>query len=79
MRTAESLLDDVLSLPRNERAKLALALSSSLEPNDAVDTDVQAEWLDLALRRLDELNSGVVQAVSLKDAIDELTSGHPST
>jgi putative addiction module component (TIGR02574 family) len=59
MKTSE-LIEEVASLPVEERARvLEFLLESFNAPND----DVDAAWVDVAHRRLDELRSGQVEAV----------------
>lgn len=60
MKTDE-LIDEVISLPVEERAKLVDRLLQSL--NSLGESDVTAAWVELAQRRLRELQSGAVQAV----------------
>lgn len=59
MKTSE-LIEEAVSLPLEERAKLVDSLLQSLNP---ADDEASAAWLDQARRRLDELRSGAVQAV----------------
>ncbi|MEI7841674.1 MAG: addiction module protein [Gallionellaceae bacterium] len=58
---ASVLLDEAVSLPVEERAHLVDCLLQSLNPLDA--THVEA-WAAVARRRLDELRSGKVMAIS---------------
>jgi putative addiction module component (TIGR02574 family) len=59
MKTGE-LLDEVVSLPVEERARLVDTLLRSLNaPESAID----AAWVDVARRRLGELRGGPVEAV----------------
>jgi putative addiction module component (TIGR02574 family) len=57
MASSSSQLEaKVLKLPREERARLAERLISSLD--EEVDADAEAAWIREGERRLDELNSG---------------------
>ncbi len=59
MKTAE-LIDEVVSLPVEERARVVDTLLRSLNaPESAID----AAWMEVAQRRLDELRAGRVEAV----------------
>lgn len=59
MKTAE-LIDEVASLPVEERARVVDTLLRSLNaPESAIDS----AWMDVAQRRLDELRAGRVEAV----------------
>ena len=57
---ASELLDEVVSLPVEERAHLVDCLLQSLNPPDASHADA---WAAVARRRLDELMSGKVVTV----------------
>jgi putative addiction module component (TIGR02574 family) len=58
MRRAETLLQEVLSLPDNERAEIAGALLESLEP--APEADVETEWRQEVAARVAALEAGGV-------------------
>jgi putative addiction module component (TIGR02574 family) len=60
MKTAD-LMTEAVSLPLEERARLVDSLLLTLNP---VDDSVTAAWLAVAQRRLDELDSGRVEAVA---------------
>jgi hypothetical protein len=57
MRTRE-LIEEALSLPVEERALIADSLLRSL---NMPDTSIDAKWLEVARRRLQELRSGKVK------------------
>lgn len=59
MNTAE-LMNEAASLPLEERARLVDSLLLTLNP---VDDSAAAAWLATARRRLDDLDSGRVEAV----------------
>jgi len=59
MKTSD-LIDEAVSLPLEERARVVDTLLQSLNPADEKDS---AAWLDLARRRLAELRSGAVAPV----------------
>jgi putative addiction module component (TIGR02574 family) len=59
MNTQE-LIEEATSLPVEERAKVVDQLLLSLNSTDASNASA---WIDLAQRRLEELQSGTVQAV----------------
>lgn len=59
MKTGD-LVDEVVSLPVEERARLVDTLLRSLNaPESAID----AAWVEVARRRLDELRGGRLKAV----------------
>ncbi|MDP2056241.1 MAG: addiction module protein, partial [Thiobacillus sp.] len=54
------MIDEVVSLPVEERARVVDTLLRSLNaPESAID----AAWMEVAQRRLDELRAGRVEAV----------------
>ena len=64
---AEKLLEDAMRLPPESRAALAGSLLSSLEPSDD-EEDVATAWRMEVASRLEELDSGQVEAVSWEEA-----------
>lgn len=54
------LLNEALSLPADERARLVDSLLQSLNPVDEANTTT---WLAVAKQRLDDLDSGCVKAI----------------
>ena len=59
---ADFILNEALSMSPAERAKLAHCLISSLDQPQ--DKNVDTEWIELAQKRLAELENGSVQPVS---------------
>ena len=69
---ATELLRKALTLPVAERAELAGSLIESLDDSD--DESVKAAWDDEIARRMEDLDSGRVQPVSLEEARRRLSS-----
>lgn len=69
---ASELLRRALDLPVAERAELAGSLIESLD--EAKEEAVQSAWDAEIIRRMEELNSGKVQRVSLEEARRRLSS-----
>ena len=67
------LLEESLALPKNERAGLADALLSSLEP--PADVDVEQAWKEEVKRRVQALDKGQAQVIPWDQVRDELWSG----
>jgi putative addiction module component (TIGR02574 family) len=63
---AAELLKKALSLPVSERADLAGSLIESLD--DTQDEAVAAAWDEEVVRRMADIDSGTVKAVSLEEA-----------
>jgi putative addiction module component (TIGR02574 family) len=59
------LAAEVLSLPPEDRARMLELLIASFEPK----SKAQKAWMDLALRRREEVRSGKVQMVPGEDAL----------
>ncbi len=58
---ADFILNEALSMSPSERARLAHCLISSLDQPQ--DKSVDAEWIELAQKRLAEIENGRVQPV----------------
>lgn len=56
----EELIDEAVSLPVEERARLAECVLQTL---NAPDAGIDAAWVAEARRRLEELRSGAVEAI----------------
>lgn len=69
---ATELLRKALTLPVAERAELAGSLIESLDESN--DESVKAAWEDEIARRMQDLDSGKVQPVSLEQARRRLFS-----
>jgi putative addiction module component (TIGR02574 family) len=66
----EQLTDLMLALPSDARALLADRLVESLDP--ITDESVRDAWASEALRRLDEIRSGAVEAIPGDVAMAEI-------
>jgi putative addiction module component (TIGR02574 family) len=64
----ELLEAEILKLPANERAALAQLLLASLDEED----EFEQAWAVEAERRLREIESGVVQTISLEDTLAQV-------
>lgn len=58
--TMKELIEEVVSLPVEERAIVAESILRSLNPPES---DIDREWAQVAERRLAELRSGAVKPV----------------
>ncbi len=68
--TFDELTEQALQLPARSRAQLADQLVESLAAADA--DDIQEQWAALAVRRRDEVRSGLVQAIPGEQVIAEV-------
>ena len=66
------LLDECLALPEHERAGLADALLTSLEP--PADANVEQSWKEEVERRVRALDAGELETVAWDSVRDELWS-----
>ena len=64
---------EALSLPPEDRARLLERLIASFEPK----SQAQKAWMDLALRRREEVRSGKVSLVSGDEALARIRSRLP--
>ena len=62
---SEFILNEALSMSPAERARIAHCLIYSLEEPKAESVDTQ--WIQLAQKRLEELESGTVKPVSWEE------------
>lgn len=69
MPVSKKLIDEVLSLPVEERARITNTLLESLNvPDPAIDK----KWAEIAKRRLEELRSGKVKPISGEEVFDRV-------
>lgn len=66
--TREQLEAEARRLPREERARLAEALISSLDE----EAEIERAWSEEIRRRLGELESGSVSTVPAEEVFEEL-------
>lgn len=69
-KNPNALLDEALSLPESERARIADALLRSLEPPP--ESNVEAAWRAEIRRRVDDLESGRVKGIPWSEVREEL-------
>ena len=69
---ASKLEAKALKLPPEKRARLAERLISSLDHE--ADADAEKLWIREAERRLDELESGAVEAIAAERVIEKARS-----
>lgn len=69
MPATKKLIDEVLSLPVEERVAIVDSLLKSLNMPDPV---IDKEWIEVAKRRLEELRSGKVDPVPGKEVFDRV-------
>ena len=68
-----TLMDEIISLPMEERARMAEALLQSLNPQDDATT---AAWLTVATRRQSEVASGQVQTIPAEQVFERIRQRH---
>ncbi len=66
MREPTKIFEDALSLPSDERARLAAKLIESLDPE--TEDRVEETWRAEVARRVQELDDGTVEAVDWVEA-----------
>lgn len=70
MATADSILNDALSLPPAERGRIIQRLIESLD-DGADETDTEDAWAEVIARRLADLDAGRAKVIDGKAAIAE--------
>jgi putative addiction module component (TIGR02574 family) len=68
-----ALMDEIISLPMEERARMAEALLQSLNPQDDAIT---AAWLSVANQRRKEVASGQVQTIPGEQVFERIRQRH---
>jgi putative addiction module component (TIGR02574 family) len=74
MATTEELIEQVESLPIEERARV---VDSVLRTFHRSDPDVDRAWAKVALQRLEELRSGRVKPIPFEDVFNEIRERFP--
>jgi putative addiction module component (TIGR02574 family) len=69
-RPLEELNKELLSLPRKERADLALRLIRSLE--DGIEQDVDAYWREELVRRSRQIESGEAETIPAEEVMKKI-------
>jgi putative addiction module component (TIGR02574 family) len=69
---APDVLDQILELPAEERARLALELIRSLDAEDENAAGVAAAWDDELGRRVAEIDAGTAETVTLQEYRDHV-------
>lgn len=67
----KQLIEEVVSLPVEERALVADSLLRSL---NQPESEIDRKWLDVAQRRLSELRSGAVKPVPGEEVFQKILS-----
>lgn len=69
--TKEAIIAAALSLPRDERVDVLLAIENAMEP----DPEVEAAWLEECHRRLEAYDRGEMEWVDGDELIAKLQRG----
>ena len=72
MAKTDSIIDEILHLPRESRALLAEKLLESLDYEEGFE--VSPEWMDEIKRRCREIDNGTVALSSSEQVFEELDS-----
>ncbi len=68
-KSTKKLIEEIESLPVEERASIADSVLKSLTP---VDQQIEDMWLQVAERRLEELKSGKTKPVSGREVFEKI-------
>ncbi len=69
MLSKQQLIDEVLSLPIEDRAYIIDSLIKSMNP---IDTDIDRKWIEVNKKRLNELKSGKVKGIPGDEVFDKI-------
>ena len=72
--TIEQLMQDALTLPENERARLVQTLLQSLEPS--IDEGVDVAWDAEVARRVESVHQGTAQGRPAEDVLRDIRARH---
>jgi putative addiction module component (TIGR02574 family) len=70
----EDLIEEICSLPVEERAHLADVILKSL---NQPASDMDQKWGELAVQRLSDLKTGLVQAIPGEEVFEEIRKKYP--
>jgi putative addiction module component (TIGR02574 family) len=76
-RLLEELRDEAMQLSIEERSWLAHDLFDSLRSDE--EREIAAEWIEVAERRIDEIEAGTAKLIPAEDVIRELKAKYAST
>ncbi len=68
-RTTNRLIEEIESLPVDERIRVADSALKSLNP---IDREIEDVWIETAERRLRELKSGNVTTIPIDEVFDKV-------
>ncbi len=69
MPSKQELIDEVLSLPIEDRASIIDSLIKSLNP---INSDIDRKWIEVSQRRLNELKTGKVTGIPGEEVFDKI-------
>ncbi|MCR4316143.1 MAG: addiction module protein [Planctomycetes bacterium] len=69
MPTVDEIFDDAVSLPVEERLRLIDTLLETVRPKNP---KIDEKWIQVALRRRDELRSGKVKGIPGEEAMEKI-------
>ncbi len=67
--TTKKLIEEIESLPVEDRVLVADSVLKSLNP---VDQEIEKKWIEVAEKRLDELKSGEVKGISGEEVFEKI-------
>ena len=70
----DDLIEEIRSLPVEERAHLADVILKSL---NQPASDMDQKWGELAVQRLSDLKAGLVQAIPGEEVFEEIRKNYP--
>jgi len=69
MLSKQELIEEILSLPIEDRAYIIDSLTKSMTP---IDTEIDRKWLEVSKKRLNDLRTGKVIGVPGDEVFDNI-------
>lgn len=69
MITTKELIDEAISLPLENKAKI---VDSILKSMNSTNETIQDKWIKLAKKRLKEIQSGKIKAIPIEEVTQKL-------
>jgi len=69
MLSKQELIDEVLSLPVEDRSYLIDLILKSMNP---INSDIDRRWIEISRKRLNELTTGKIKGISGDEVFDKI-------
>ena len=69
MLSKQELIDEVLSLPVEDRSYLIDLILKSMNP---INSDIDRRWIEISRKRLNDLSTGKIKGISGDEVFDKI-------